>query len=504
MIRYKDDPKLKFKTIKTVTGETEYRRNCRKIKDKYYIENEQCFLIGKVWYAYTSKLITFDYEKGVHVIIKDTPLVYGVVGFKKEGEPEFGYFTENKYNNIVVNIAGYGSVKCFNEDTLVKGGYVENLSDAIWHYRKALSASMLSKLTNIHSKKVYRDKGYNIEDNAAEFKEKIESYDKYPVKISSNAMRYGKLLGKITYGCEVETAMGYVPDHIQNRTGLIICRDGSIDNAEYVTVPMKGAKGLMNLKYMAEELSKRTTIDIKCSYHIHFGTLPDDRLFLVALWALAIRIQDEIFTMFPGYKTNWEKFKKKDYCQKVRKLGVGILQKDFDKEEYEAYINDGYYRIHKFLNDGNEPDDRFNRNNHQHVRTAKWERAGRYYWLNFMNMFFSDRKTMEFRLHQATTNGRKMIAWLFICNAILKYAEKYPRQILSSGEPIALDTVMDYYQEHFKNKEGEFMSRYLKAYIANRKSYFLGQRKKGNLECREELLEDKEFMFEFEGMTNLF
>lgn len=503
MIRYKDNPKLKFKTIKTVTGETEYRRNCRKIRDKYYVENEQCFLIGKIWYAYTSKLITFDYERGVHVIIKDTPLVYGVVGFKKDGVPEFGYFTENKYNNILVNISGFGAVKAFNEETLVKGNYIENLSDGLWLYKKELSAQQIAKLTIINSKKVYREKGYNIEDNKEEFGQKVTAFDKYPLKISAAAMRYGKLLGNTSFGCEFETAQGYVPEHIQNRTGVIICRDGSIDNAEYVTVPMRGAKGLVNLKNLAVELSKRTITDIKCSFHIHFGTLPDDRLFLVALYALAIRIQDEIFSMFPGYKTDWQKFKKKDYCQKVRKLGVGLL-KDTTKEEYDIYINDAYYRLHKFLNDGNEPNDQFNRQNHNHVRTAKWERAGRYYWLNFMNMFFSQRKTMEFRIHHATTNGQKMINWLFICNAILKYAEKNPKHILSSSNPISLDTIMDYYAEHFKTKESKQLSSYLKAYIANRKAYFLGEKKNGNLQCAEEQVADKTYVFEHEGVTELF
>jgi hypothetical protein len=474
------------------------------MKDKYYVENEQCFLIEGKWYAYTSKLITFDHEKGIHVIVKNTPLIYGVVGFKKDGVPDFGYFTENKYFNVLVNINNYGSVKSLSEDVLVKGGYIENLSDGLWLLKRELSASQISQLNRITSKKVYQDKGYNIEDNAEEFKQKIDAFDKYPVKISSSAMRYGKLLGNTSFGCETETSMGYLPEHIQNRTGVVICRDGSIDNAEFVTVPMHGPRGLVNLKYLAEELSKRTLIDIKCSFHIHFGTLPDNRLFLIALWALAIRIQEEIFTMFPGYKTEWKNFKKKDYCQKVRKLGVGLLKTDSNKEEYENYVNDAYYRMYKFLNDGNEPDDQFNRRNHNHSRTAKWERAGRYYWLNFMNMFFSKRKTMEFRLHSATTNGQKMINWLFICNAILKYAEKYPIQILSTSDPISLDTIMDYYATHFKTKEAIFLSNYLKAYIANRKEYFLNDKKKGDLESKKELTGDKDFTFTFENVTHLF
>lgn len=121
-----------------------------------------------------------------------------------------------------------------------------------------------------------------------------------------------------------------------------------------------------------------------------------------------------------------------------------------------------------------------------------------------MNMFFSDRKTMEFRLHSATTNGQKMINWLFICNAILKYAEKYPKQILSNGDPISLDSILDYYSTHFKTKEATFLSNYLKAYVANRKEYFLNDRKKGDLESKKEMTGDKDFVFTFEGVSNLF
>jgi hypothetical protein len=463
------------------------------------VENEQCFLVGKVWYAYNSKLITFDYEKGVHVLIKETPLVYGVVGFGKEGEPVLGYFTENKYTNILVNIASYGSLRCFNQETLEKGGYVENLSDGLWLYKKGLTANQIKNLDKITTRKVYRERGYNVEDNAEEFKEKVESFEKYPLKVPASAVRYAKMLGKTTFGCEFETSMGHIPDHIQNRLGVIICRDGSIDNAEYVTVPMHGAKGLMNLKSISEELSKRTLVDIKCSFHIHMGTLPDDRLFIVALYALAIRLQDELFQMFPGYKTHWEKFKKKNYCQHVRKLGTGLMSPTLNKEQYENYINDAYYRIHKFLNDGQEPDNNFNRTTHHHVRTAKWERRERYYWLNFINMFFSNRKTMEFRLHQATTNSTKMIAWLFICNAILKYAETNPRAILSSAEPITLNMVMDYYANNFKSPEAKHLSAYLKAYIFDRKAYFTKQTALGNLACDEELEADRTFTFLHDG-----
>lgn len=503
MICYRDNPKLKLKTVKTITGETEYRKNCRLIKDKYYVMGVDCFEINKKWYAKNSKLITLDHEKQVYVLIKDTPLVYGVVGIKADDSVEFGYFTGNIYKNVNVAVPNYGHVKAFNEEILLKANYIENISDGIWTSRRQLSPKSISEMRRIISKRVYREKGYNIEDNGDEFREKIQAYENYPLKVNAAAVRFGKMLGETTYGFENETSCGYIPDHIQNKAGLVICRDGSIDNAEYVTVPMKGAKGLMNIKYFGEVLTERTTIDVKCSFHIHLGTLPESRFFLVALYVLAMKIQDEMFLMFPGYKTKWENVKRQNYNQKLRKLGIEVFAGK-TKEEYTAYVNDGYYRIQKFLNDGNEADDLYNRQNHRHLRANKWERKARYYWINFMNMFFSDRKTMEFRLHHATTNAQKMTNWLFICNAVVKYAEKNAIKILSTENKISLDSILDYYAEHFKTSAGKFLSSYLKAYVKDRKEYFLNDIKKGDILSTAEQETDKTYVFSYEGVSHLF
>jgi hypothetical protein len=338
---------------------------------------EDCFEIKGKWYAYNSKLITLDHETKKYVLVKETPLVYGVVSFKADGSPVFGYFTENKYSNILVNVNGYGNVQTLNEKTLLDGGYIENLSDGVWYYKKNLSAAQITHFSRIETHKVWTNKGYNIEDNADEFKEKIESYEKFPLRIPAMAMRYGKMLGETSFGLEIETIRGYIPEYIQSRLGLVICRDGSIENAEYVTVPMRGAKGIVNIKEMGKEFCKRTLTNHTCSFHIHLGTLPSDRIFIVSLYALALRIQDEIFTMFPYYKTEWKGVKRQNYNQKLRRLGTGMLKPEMNKEQFTQYVDEAYYRIFTWLNDGVPPDDNFNRvtNNHQH--TAKWNRKQR-------------------------------------------------------------------------------------------------------------------------------
>jgi len=504
MIRFKDNPNLEDRKVKTVRGLTEYRKNCRNIRDKWYVKDEDCFLINGKWHTYTSKEITLDHETGKYKpISKD--LVYGVVGFKEsDSSAILGYFTGNVYNNLTVTIPEYGKVKTVNESILLQNGYIESINSGAWLLKKNLSARDLERLDKIDSQKVATNKGYNIEDNKEEFKQKTEAFNKYPVKISAAAMRYGKMLSGVTFGAEIETTKGIVPDHIQNRTGIVVCRDGSIKNAEYVTVPMNGAKGLVNLKYLSSELSKRTTTGIECSLHFHIGNLSKDRLFIVALYALALRIQNEIFMMFPYYKTKWEGIKQKDYNQKLRKLGIGLLKPGMKKEEYQKYVDEAYYRIFTWLNDGVPPDDNFNRVNNHHMKQNKWDRKQRYFWLNFMNMFFSERRTMEFRLHHCTLNGQKMVNWLFICNAVCQYAANHSDEILSSDKAITLDTVLEHYKETFKTPHGKFLSDYLKAYVKDRKDYFAADVKRGDYVSQKEMDDDKQYVFTYEGVSWLF
>src|ERR1700749_2154892 len=110
MIRFKENPDLKLKRVKTISGQTEYKKNCINIGDAWYIKGEDCVQIGEKWYTKNSKLITFDYEKQKWVLIKDSTLIYGVVGFRKsDNTPIFGYFTENKCSNLMVKGPNYDS-----------------------------------------------------------------------------------------------------------------------------------------------------------------------------------------------------------------------------------------------------------------------------------------------------------------------------------------------------------------------------------------------------------
>lgn len=377
MTLYSQNPNLKFKTVTTVNGETEYRKNTKFIKNQYYIINKDCFEVDGNWYRKDGGIIVFDEEKKEWLKKKDKHLFHGIVNFEN-GKPVMGYFSTNLYNNCMVRSDEYGTVPAINTKILLDNGYFEDIGLGIWYNRKSVTPSTYKRMITIRNEKSYTDRGYNIEDNPSDFQQKIQSFKDYPMKLSKNVTSYAKLLGSTTFGAEIEVAKGYLPDHIQNRTSIVVCRDGSIGGGpEFVTTPLSGAKGLQNLPIIAEEVSKRCEVDINCSFHLHLGGVQDDRSFIVSMYVLALKLQDEMFKMFPYYKTDPTGVKKKNYNNKLKKMSIHPLL-DCSKDGYNAYIEDVYNKIFKFLSDGVDANESYNRISRRHPVSQKWNRSSRF------------------------------------------------------------------------------------------------------------------------------
>lgn len=505
---YKDNPNLGRKTVTTAGGEKEYLFNCRKIKGEYFIQNVDCFYIesNKLWYRLKSGLIEFDCEKKKWILKKEAEktCVRGVVGFKEDGSLIIGWYTPNLYNNCEVQHPILGRFNAINSDILLENGWAEDFSTGVWHIKKDVSRLQKPRNEIDHTKK-----GYNLEDNTVEMLNKISLYESRSPIFSKDVRRYGKMLDNLTFGLEIECEKGYLPEHIQNRLGVVICRDGSLHTnndkigPEFVTIPLKGAKGLQTIVDLSKELSKRTSIGLNCSLHIHFGNIPTTRMFLISLFRLGNKVQNELFTMFPFYKTNPEVKGGKNYCQKLPTLSIYAAEESMNQEEFSEYINSNYKKLFSWLGEGCQPDKQYNRKEKKHpAGTMKWSWHKRYYWLNFMNTIFSNRNTLEFRLHTPTTNAQKMINWLFICAAIVRYANTHSREILLSRNGITLNQIMDVYKQY--GTRGEFLSRYLMAYINERKEKFSKDFENKEYVSMWEIAEDKNYMFTFESVSHLF
>lgn len=505
-VYFKEDPTIEgLKTVTTINGETEYLTNCKKIKSEYHIIDKDCFLINNKWYRVSSGLIEYDNETKNWIVIKDTPaLTKGLIGFDKSGSPVLGKFSRNPYNNCKYYYRDREYI-VMNSEILLQAGKIEDFSTGGWYDKAEVRVSDCQTPKNVLD---HTAQGYNIEDNKEDFETKQLLYENYTPILSKDVRSYGHMLGDTTFGLEIECSHGFLPPHIQNRTGVVICRDGSLKDEngrpgpEFVTVPLKGSKGLQTISTLSKELVKRTKLSLNCSFHIHFGTIPTTRNYIVTLFRLCNRIQNELFTMFPYYKVNPDGVKNKNYNRKLPTLSIFKANKAMCKEEFDNYINKSYYQIFNWLAEGYMPDKNRNRKNKKHPVQAKWERHNRYFWVNFMNVIFSERNTVEFRLHTPTTNAQKMTNWLFICNAILKYAMNNSNKILLSGERITMDDILSYYIKF--GTRGENLSEYLKAYIQSRKDSFLKDYKKGDIVSEWDYKQDDEYIFTHNNITNLF
>ena len=124
--------------------------------------------------------------------------------------------------------------------------------------------------------------------------------------------------------------------------------------------------------------------------------------------------------------------------------------------------------------------------------------------LNFMNMFLSDRQTVEFRAHHAILSPDKAINWLFICVAIVRYAEQNSSKLVSDPDKrISLEEVLMYYGNTFKTEYAKSVSKYLIGYYNNRVQYFDKLHKNGDNIAEDDYLE-KDFSFSHEGMKGLY
>lgn len=246
-----------------------------------------------------------------------------------------------------------------------------------------------------------------------------------------------------TFGLEFETAGGFIPQHKLYELGLIPLRDGSISGIEFSTVVLQGNNGLNLLKQQMELLNEYTIFDKDCSLHIHLGNFKLSEEVLIAVNNLFVNSHIEHY--LPSYTFNTTLYKTnthKNYC------AYNAKYKTFE-QMYYSLVGRNYY--------GNL----FQSHPKDISGTHKWNINERYKAINFINaLCYNGPKTIEYRMLRPTYNFDKVLGWLFIYAAYIKYAEthNYTSAFLYKTSFNVETIIKDVYSPELANILCEFIS----------------------------------------------
>lgn len=315
------------------------------------------------------------------------------------------YIDENYAEFGMIEVS-HDNIRIFYEGSVVWGISYEALKDHLgFDYLRGLY--VIGKDVNHYNFPFGRDAfPYNLDNHTYNMKFE-EHLFKGKQKIANNIeFKYIDEL-PYTFGLEFETAGGYLPQHQLYELGLIPLRDGSITGIEFSTVVLQGNSGLNLLKKQMEILNNHTIFDKDCSLHIHFGGFKLSPNVLLKI--NNIFINSNIKSILPEYTFFTHRYKTntdKNYCE------YNTRYTNFE-EMYALLVNRNYlgdlYQPHP--NDING--------------TRKWCIKSRYKAVNFINaLCYNGPKTVEYRMLRPSYNFDKILGWLFVLGAIIKYAEK--------------------------------------------------------------------------------
>ena len=478
------------KKVITIKGEELPISQCRKFNKLYYklgdinIQNSgDCYLINGKCYREETGLIVYNYSIKEYAILNDN-LLQGVVDVA-DGNLIIGYFNNNTKYSKITDKNGKShwlyNVEIFNNNK----EYRECLSTGNFYHISTLQAWKFNKIE-------FPNKNYKYSlpyDSKGIIGNNLKNYNEnYNPEISQNIKNYAPLLENLSFGLEFETTKGHIPDRVLNQYGLIPLRDGSISGIEYVTVPMEGEKGLQCTADILKELKKRTSYsDETCSLHLHLGNIPRTKEFILAFFKVGMKIQDEMFQMFPLYKKYNYHIKNKNYSAP---LPTFEILSQLDPIIDSRNIDENFGILYKYLSMGQ--DFKSVGNNLENVLShpadpngnQKWLVKCRYFLYNLVPLIFGNKQTIEFRIHTPTYDVNKILPFIFMNSLIVNFVIRNQKLILNRKNFInsygLLDILymqIDQYDIPNRNTFKDLMY----SYIEIRKNYCENQILKGNI-----------------------
>jgi len=443
------------KYVTTFGGRKELSNDCKYIMGDYYLKNIECFYIDQKWYRINSPNLFKNWETGGFITKKQynestiDGFKYGIVDVDSSGKPVLGYFSGNRRKNVKSLESSDGITSYILSEEIVKKLKYKYLGDY------AVSSEQYSKYRGSNEFTASYMKR-NLPYRAAEVMFEYLAEYKREIKGKFCKRNDPGLTIDYSFGIEIETNVGVIPDFKCYQLGLIPLRDGSIKGIEYATVPLSGEKGLATVKEAFEAVREHTKLSYNDSMHIHMGGFPRTKETIAALYTILYQIQGELYTYFPSGYMSTGNFKQRDYCSPLPLLKAG-------RSTYESKFNSRFDSFYEWISDGT-PFSNFNLDQHPKDNNGdhKWNVIQRYRHTNLVSLLFGGRGTVEFRIHNPTTDSAKVINWLYVCNAILKYTENNYKEIIESSLSTAVP-IKHILRAVYPRKYSEFLSNYLES-----------------------------------------
>lgn len=469
--------------VTSFNGESVLMSDCRCIKGVYYIKNKECFFIDDKWYRVNSGLIVLNHTTGEYILKAHShKLKYGIIGFNST-TPIYGYFNENIYENVFVYIPDTDeNVIVINENVCINNFL--KIDNHLGVY--VVPAKTSSGINNIsrHQSTFMSEYKHSLAYRAENYLEHAMAVFYKGYSTNKPVSGFSKYI-PFSWGLEFETNNGVIPPHLLNKHGLIPLRDGSIAGLEYATIPLKGEKGIQNTLDICKILNTYTTTGFDCSFHVHLGGYERSVESILALYILGASLQESIYSFFPSWYINTSVYKRRSYVGPLHAIDESnLVIKDGNEHKIFSAIYKWYSGGHNFvsLDTTRHPGDP----NGEH----KWTIEQRYTWLNLIPLIFSNRGTVEFRIHPPTHNEVKVFNWIMVCSGILQYATKYQHEIIRRGyNKITLAQVLsEVYPRNISN--------YLIDYMVSRKATFQSLEISGEASCESDIKKDSKYRYQ--------
>lgn len=456
------------------------RKLCRLISGEYYISNKSCFEMSDgSWHRINNGKICYNIDTKKWVFKTDNlqPVFYKyiknkfLIGFTEKNNTNYNIINLNpdSINRFIVDdykstiypkyfdkfhtitefvikpyLENYQTYFLISNDVIKKASLEKRIFDNTYCYPFNDLLPIINRKSRHHEVKYSRDLNYNIKESSY-FKKEAEKKFKDKELGNNYDEIYKKYFNNKTFGVEIETSSGSIPENEMLELGFVPLRDGSLNGGiEYTSIVFNSGKGIKAMDEFYKLVQKYCFTSEHCSFHIHFGGMPRTRLFGLAYYKLCYRLQEELFDLVPLYKKElryWNsKRRSKDHCQSLKSLNINLKSTDTDED-----LKREFNKLFTFVSEGTPESDRYNFENKKSPKegAAKWNLNSRYYWMNFVNYFFTPQETLEYRIFESSLDFNTSFYYMMISLAILNYAEKNQNKIVLSREKIILEDVLE-------------------------------------------------------------